>query len=57
MINNTADSFELLRNRDLMLRQWKLESQSNKETERCRKAQFLQALKSFELADRPLPDT
>jgi hypothetical protein len=49
MENDAASYFELLRNRDLILQQWKSENQSKREVARRRKAQFLLALKSFNL--------
>ena len=48
MANYAADSFELLRNRDRMLQQWKFENQLRREDEKRRKAQFLLASAVFE---------
>ena len=45
--SNAANSFELLRNRDLMLQQWKYENQMKREAGKRRKTQFLLALQSF----------
>ena len=44
MANYAADSFELLRNRDRMLQQWKFENQLRREDEKRRKEQFLLAV-------------